>query len=215
MISFQSKAFVFFGSAEDSFEKIQSDFPDLNFKKIRQTHSDIVMKSSDQPVEADSHYTSNPKEALIIATADCLPIMIYCKQTHRVAAVHAGWRGVENKITEKTLQKLIMTGSSEKDFQFWIGPHILQNSFEIDFATYLLLSKSHYNLKDEDYMIFKNGKYYVALNKIVESQIKNVLNNVPEIISLNIDTKTNLDYYSYRRDQKTKARNISFIYLLD
>lgn len=215
MISFQSRAFVFFGNAEDSFEKIQSDFRDLNFKKIRQTHSDIVIKASDQPIEADSHYTSKAKEALIIATADCMPIMIYCKQTHRAAAVHAGWRGVENKITEKTLHELISTGSSKKDFQFWVGPHILQNSFEVDLATYALLSKSHYNLKDEEYMICKNSKCYIALNKIIESQIKNILNKTPEIVFLNIDTKINSDYHSYRRDQKTKERNLSFICLLD
>ena len=215
MISFQNNVFVFFGNAQDSFEKIKFDFPDLNFKKIRQTHSDIITISSDPPIEADSHYTSKSKEALIIATADCMPIMIYCKQTHRAAAVHAGWRGVENKITEKTLQKLISTGSSKKDFQFWVGPHILQNSFEVEFSTYALLSKSQYNLKTEDYMVYKDGKYYIALNKIIESQIKNILNKTPEIVFLNIDTKINSDYHSYRRDQKTKERNLSFIYLLD
>lgn len=214
MINFQNKALVFFGTTQDSFAKIQSDFPLLNFKKIRQTHSDIVVESSDDLREADAHYTSENHAALLIATADCLPIMVYCRQTHRVAAVHAGWRGVENKITEKTLQRLIATGSSKKEFQFWVGPHILQNSFEIDLATYDLLSKAQYNLHAHDYAIAKNNKFYVSLNKIIESQIENILDRKPEIIFLGIDTKTNSDYYSYRRDHQTKERNLSFICLL-
>ena len=214
MINFQNKVLVFFGNTQDSIEKIKSDFPYLIFKKIKQTHSNIVVESSNINATADSHYSAKACEALIISTADCLPIMIYCSQTHRVAAVHAGWRGVVNKVTEKTLLQLISTGSSDKKFHFWIGPHILQNSFEVDFEAYVLLSKAHYNLKNEDFMIFKNNKYFIELNKIVESQIKNVTDFTPEINFLNIDTKTNTDYYSYRRGQKTKERNLSFICLL-
>lgn len=215
MISFQNRAFVFFGNSQDNFAKIQQDFPRLNFKKIHQTHSDIVVESSANLNEADSHYTSETNAALLISTADCMPIMIYCKQTHRVAAVHAGWRGVANKITEKTLQKLIATGSSKKEFQFWVGPHILQGSFEVDRTTYDLLSVAHYNLPVNDYVVEKNNKYYVALNKIIETQIKNITGHSSEILFLDIDTKTSSDYYSYRRDQKTKERNLSFICLLD
>lgn len=195
-------------------EIIQKKYPTLLFKRIIQTHSDIIVESSLIPVEADAHYTAKSNEALLISTADCMPIMIYCRQTKRIAAVHAGWRGVENKIIKKTLQQLISTGSTTKDFKFWIGPHILQDSFEVDLSTFQLLSNSQYSLKNEDYVYTKNNKYYVNLLKIVRSQIINTISIEPDISITNIDTKINSDYYSYRRNNKAKERNLSFICLL-
>lgn len=215
MIRFQNKnVLVGFGGAQDSFEKTKNEYPELHFKKIKQTHSDIVVEASDQVFEADAHFSSKPNEALIIATADCMPIMIFCEQTLRVAAVHAGWRGVENKIVEKTLNKLISTGSSQKKLHFWVGPHLLQSSFEVDQDVKDLLMSSQYGLKEEEICFYKNNKYYVDLFKIVKSQIVHVTGLAPKIEFLNIDTQTNSDYHSYRRDQKTKERNLSFISLL-
>lgn len=219
MIKFQNeKIAVCFGGAAYSFEKIQSEFKPLNlhFKKIKQTHSDIVVEANAaiQEKEADAHYTAQTNEALLIATADCMPIMIYCEQTHRVAAVHAGWRGIENRITEKTLKNLITSGSTQKKFKFWVGPHIQQGSFEVEADVQALLAKAHYGLKSENYCVFKNNKYFINLKNILVSQIENMLNTPPEIVFFDIDTKTSLDYYSYRRDQNTRQRNLSFICLL-
>lgn len=218
MIKFQNdKIIVFFGGIAHSLEQIQSEFmqENLHFKRIKQTHSDTVIEANlAEETQADAHYTDRTNEALLIATADCMPIMIYCEQTHRVAAVHAGWRGVENKIIEKTIKKLINTGSNQKKFKFWVGPHIQQESFEVEADVEKLLSKVHYGLKTEDFCSFKNKKYYINLQKILEAQIQNTLGSVPDIVYLDIDTKTNPDYYSYRRDSHTKKRNLSFICLL-
>jgi polyphenol oxidase len=212
MMKFQNRnILVFFGGVEQNLSSLQGEFPHLNFKKIKQTHSDIVVEAGNEIVEADAQYTEQKNQALVIATADCLPVMIYCKQTQRVAAVHAGWKGVENKITEKTLHQMIKTGSSEKDFQIFIGPHILQNSFEVSEDVYALLSKAHYGLKAENYSQKSGDKYSIDLNKIVQSQIENALNKTADLLFVSIDTKTDTHYHSYRRDQKTKERNLSFI----
>ena len=118
------KVICFFGKKFATLERIKSHFTGLSFQRIKQTHSDLILESSDQVYEADAHYTSARQKALIISTADCLPVFVHCKQTNRVAAIHAGWKGVANQIVFKTLQKLIQTGSSEKRFETWIGPHI-------------------------------------------------------------------------------------------
>ncbi len=214
MISYQNEVLVFFGDSHDSLEKIQTSYPQLKIKKIRQTHSDLIVEASDFPIEADAHFTSDTNSALLIATADCMPIMVYCSQTRRVAAIHAGWRGIANRITEKTLLQFVATGSSKKEFKIWVGPHILQNSFEIDQEAYDLLLNAKSGLAENEFAYKTNGKHYVALKKILESQIKNVTSTATKLFFLDIDTKTNPDYYSYRRDQKTKERNLSFICLL-
>lgn len=215
MISYQNEVLVFFGDSRDSLVSIQTAYPHLRLKKIFQTHSDQVVEASDTVVEADAHYTAEINSALLIATADCMPIMVYCRQTRRVAAIHAGWRGIANRITEKTLQKLIASGSSNRDFRIWVGPHILQNSFEIDQEAYNLLVSAQYGLAENEFAYKLNSKYYVDLKKILFSQIQNAAPGTTDLLFLDIDTKTNSDYYSYRRDQKTKERNLSFICLLN
>lgn len=215
MISYQNDVLVFFGNAHDSLSSIKAAYPGLRLKKIFQTHSDQVVEASDSVIEADAHYTSEINSALLIATADCMPIMVYCRQTRRVAAIHAGWRGIANRITEKMLLKLIDSGSSEKEFQIWVGPHILQNSFEIDQGAYDLLLSAQTGLAENQFAYQVNSKYYVDLKKILISQIENCAPGTTNIVFLDIDTKTNSDYYSYRRDHKTKERNLSFICLLN
>ncbi|MBY0554232.1 polyphenol oxidase family protein [bacterium] len=201
---------IFFGNARASLEDLQNKFSQYAFKRVKQTHSDFIVESSDAIPEADAHYTAELDHALVIATADCMPIMIYCLQTSRVMAIHAGWRGVENKITEKSLNQLIATGSTDKNFKIFIGPHILQSSFEVEADTYDLLAKAHYGLKPSHFMYSRNNKFYINLDKIVISQIEHVIQKLPEIEILSIDTKTDREYHSHRRDQ-TKQRNFSFV----
>ncbi|AGH94345.1 polyphenol oxidase family protein [Pseudobdellovibrio exovorus] len=212
---------VFFGNKNADLAKLQSEFPQLSFRRIRQTHSDIVIDSVPDSLtlafenlpEADAHFTAQKNQSLLILTADCLPIMIYCRQTHRVAAVHAGWRGVENRIAEKTLAQLIRTGSDQKDFLIWVGPHIQQDSFEAGTDAFNLLSQAHRGLEPNSYFYQKSDKYFIDLNLIVKSQIDHVVGKSSDVWFSDDDTKANPNYFSYRRDQKTKLRNLSFIAL--
>ncbi len=205
---------VFFGNTTATAEKIENFYNDLRFRRIKQTHSDIIIAASEQLVEADAHYTDQKKHALLIATADCTPLMIYCRQTHRALAIHAGWRGVQNQITLKALQKLIATGSTDKNFEFFFGPHIMKDSFEVSEDVFLQLEKSQFGLDRSDYASSKNDKFYVDLQAIIFSQIRYVIGKEPSAMTLNLDTKTNELFHSYRRGKMTHERNLSFIAIL-
>lgn len=205
---------VFFGNVNATVEKIENFYNDLRFRRIKQTHSDIVIAASEQLNEADAHYSYEKGHALLIATADCTPLMIYCRQTHRAVAIHAGWRGVENQITLKALQKMIATGSTEKDFEFYFGPHIMKDSFEVSEDVFLQLEKSQFGLDKKDYVSEKNDKFYVDLQKIIFSQIRQVIGKEPNAMTINLDTKTNELFHSYRRGKMTSDRNLSFITVL-
>lgn len=202
---------LFFGNKNSSVDAIQKKFPELRPQRIRQTHSDTVIQASNQIHEADAHFSADQKMALLISTADCLPVLIYCSETKRVAAAHAGWKGVANQIVLKTLRKLAETGSVEKKFELWIGPHILQGSFEIDFDVLKQLQTSSYNLSQEQYSYEKDSKYYVDLNQIVFSQIAQVAHPDSVVNCIEVDTKTDLNFWSFRRDKDKAGRNLSFI----
>ena len=43
---------------------------------------------------------------MFVKTADCVPVLIVEKNSRMVAAVHAGWRGVQQEITVKTCVRM-------------------------------------------------------------------------------------------------------------
>ena len=126
-----SEVLVFFGKAYGDLEKVKSHFSTFEFYGVRQTHSDLIVQASSNFYQADAHWTSQSLKALFILTADCIPLFIYNRKMHIIAAIHAGWRGIENHIVLKSLKKIMTTTSQPEDFEIWIGPHILKNSFEV------------------------------------------------------------------------------------
>ena len=208
------KVLLFFGNNHGELEQLKTAFPSFSFVRVKQTHSDIVISATPELTEADAHYGSEKNQALVIATADCMPIMIYCQQTNRVAAVHAGWRGVVNKITIKTLQTLISTGSDLKKFKIFVGPSIQQKSFEVDLDVFENIAASAENISVSDFSYSENNKFYIDLNKVLLSQLKNLLGPNCELQFSTVDTKTSTELYSYRRGKLRHERNLSFVCLL-
>jgi YfiH family protein len=150
---------------------------------------------------ADAHFSKIKSKALVINTADCLPIMIIDESTMSVAAIHAGWRGVENQITKKCLQKI-----KPRKATAWIGPHIMQNSFQVDQDVALKLDPSGKHS-------FKKGqKFYVNLQEIVIGQIIECGIDRSQILCLDKDTFTDKDFHSHRR-QPTGLRTLNWIAL--
>ena len=202
---------VFFGGKNFDEAAFHSEFPGNSVFRIRQTHSSIALEASKEIREADAHFTTKKSAALVVATADCIPLMIYCHQTHHVAAVHAGWKGIQNQITCNILSSLHAAGSTENNFKFYIGPHIQQNSFETDIDVFESMATAHPRLDTAAYSTFKNGKYYLNLSYLMKYQIEKTIQKPAKISNLKIDTKTSDDFYSYRRGKHSRERNLSFI----
>ena len=56
--------------------------------------------------EADGLVTDVPGRLLIVLAADCLPVLLWRRDTPRVAAVHAGWRGMVDGVVEEGVRSL-------------------------------------------------------------------------------------------------------------
>ena len=63
---------------------------------LRQVHGTRVVAAHDAPPEpeADAVWTDRVGQPLGVLTADCLPVLLCDREGTRVAAVHAGWRGL-------------------------------------------------------------------------------------------------------------------------
>jgi len=81
--------------------------------------------------QADAIIASCGAQASCVRTADCVPVLVADCETGRVAAIHAGWRGVANQIVSKTLSQMFQLGSKPESLIAAIGPHIRVSAFEV------------------------------------------------------------------------------------
>ncbi|MFB1486041.1 MULTISPECIES: peptidoglycan editing factor PgeF [unclassified Thiocapsa] len=83
--------------------------------------------------EADGAVTSEPGVVCVVMTADCLPVLMCDDRGTRVAAVHAGWRGLASGILERAIAA--MGGASGRNVSerilVWLGPAIGPDAFEV------------------------------------------------------------------------------------
>ena len=214
---------VFFGNKHSSLENLKKEFPHFEFLRVKQTHSDVVipatsvkLQNKGKLAEADAHYTDRVESAVVVATADCLPVMIYLPTSRLALAVHAGWRGIESNIIGKSLAHLKSRGHNVSDAQVWIGPHIGFLSFEVEIGVCERLRKSYSDLPSMVFSEFEQPhsdpkKLRINLFLIAVLQLITAGVNEHNIHSLLIDTVTSKEHESYRRDGKTAGRQLSFI----
>ena len=102
---------------------------------LNQTHSTNVVEidsvtgsTHDDPIDADATVTGDTNVVCSVLTADCLPILFTNQAGSRVAAIHAGWRGLANGILETAIAA--MHCPSEQIIA-WAGPCIGSTAFEV------------------------------------------------------------------------------------
>lgn len=87
---------------------------------------DVAQVSPECP--ADGAYSRRPGVVCAVLTADCLPLLLCTRQGARVAAVHAGWRGLAAGMIEAAVDAL---GAPGEDMLAWLGPAIGPRAFEV------------------------------------------------------------------------------------
>jgi YfiH family protein len=197
---------------------LKAAYPELNFVLLKQIHSDAVIESNsldlDYQVLGDAHYT-NKNLALCVVTADCVSAFIYDPKRSVIAGIHAGWRGVASRIIPKTIARLKESGSNPEDLEVLIGPHIQNQSFEVEFDVRDQILSSLGPLTPEERAYFSEKisekKALVDLDKVVRKQIQDEGLSLEKFFAVNIDTVTDLRFHSYRRDKEKSGRQISFI----
>lgn len=99
---------------------------------LRQVHGARVVDAATiddaAPVDADASYTDRPGVVCAILVADCMPVLFCDRDGTRVAAAHAGWRGLAAGVLEAT----VAAGGFEPGATTaWIGPSIGPTRFEV------------------------------------------------------------------------------------
>ncbi len=208
---------ILFGSRNSNAEEIKKLFPNVRLKRIKQVHGNQVIHTSPHAIdfsrEADAHYSNESNTALGIATADCIPVMMFHENPKWVASIHAGWRGVENRIVPKTVAQLVKLGCKAENILVFAGPHIQKPSFEVgnDVRDQLLACSP---LRDSSiWSPLGDTKSRVDLHEILKAQLIEAQVDLHHCFFELKDTVQNLGYHSFRRDKQESGRQISLIFL--
>ena len=117
--------------------------------RVKQVHSDGVLRVDeslvsrqgfprlllDEGYEYDALVTNLPDLALVVTTADCLPLLIHDPVRGAVAAVHAGWRSTAKRIAARAIEAMAAAyGTHPGDCRVAIGPGIRRCCYEVDTA---------------------------------------------------------------------------------
>ena len=102
----------------------------------KQIHSSIVHIVTElwdnlAAPDGDAVVTNKPGLAMGILTADCGPLL-FCDPVNKVVgATHAGWRGAEAGIAQKTVEAMESLGAERSAILVALGPCIAQASYEV------------------------------------------------------------------------------------
>jgi len=107
---------------------------------LEQVHGTRVVEAEADGLvrTADACVTSQAGLACVVMTADCLPILICNRDGTRVAAVHAGWRGLADGIIGRAIEAfedapselLVYLGPAISGPVFEVGIEVLETFFE-------------------------------------------------------------------------------------
>jgi len=82
--------------------------------------------------KADAAICDAPDVALVVRSADCVPLLVADARTGAVGAVHAGWRGTAARVTVAAVEEMHRQfGSQPTDLVVAIGPAIGPCCYEV------------------------------------------------------------------------------------
>ena len=108
----------------------------ITVHRPRQIHSASVLAAglaSGEPwPEADGLVSETGGQSLWVCGADCTPVLLADPTTGRVAACHAGWRGVAAGILPAAVALLEAAGSKRGDLLVALGPAVGGPAYQVE-----------------------------------------------------------------------------------
>jgi polyphenol oxidase len=119
------------------------------FFSPHQVHSDNIIYVNEKDagkgsvslanaIDGDACITDKKNILLLVTWADCIPVILYDCEKKIICAIHAGWKGTNLQIIEKSLKYMNDLGSLKKNINVAIGPGIRDCCYEvgIEFKSY-------------------------------------------------------------------------------
>ncbi|PAV48159.1 multi-copper polyphenol oxidoreductase [Pseudomonas sp. HAR-UPW-AIA-41] len=175
---------------------------------LNQVHSpDVVEATPAQVLTADASWTATPGVAALVMTADCLPVLFCDRAGTRVAAAHAGWRGLAGGVLENTLRALAFDPA---ETLVWLGPAIGPAAFEVGAEVREAFVVQHAEAASAFVPGAQAGKFMADIYQL--ARIRLAAQGVTAVYGGGLCTVSDERFFSYRRAART-GRFASLIWL--
>ncbi|MEM7279049.1 MAG: peptidoglycan editing factor PgeF, partial [Pseudomonadota bacterium] len=188
---------------------LQAYLPDQQIHWLEQVHgTEVITRSASlqcaAPV-ADAQICREPNQALMIMTADCLPVLFCSADGAVIAAAHAGWRGLAAGILEKTIAAMAVEPA---DILAWFGPAISQKHFEVGLGVRAAFCQS---MPEAEAAFIPNDNDRWQADLTMLARLRLAESGVEQVFGLNACTFADSErFFSYRRENPC-GRMASFI----
>jgi len=174
---------------------------------LRQVHGNRVVEAGSGDQQADASVVRVPGCVSAVLTADCLPALFCDRAGQRVAAAHAGWRGLASGVLENTVREMEVDPGK---LLVWLGPAIGPQAFEVGDEVRSAFVDSHPQAAGA-FAPRPGHRWLADLYKLARIRLSAV--GVHAVYGGDRCTFTETDdFYSYRRDGET-GRMASLIWL--
>ncbi|MDF0536000.1 peptidoglycan editing factor PgeF [Shewanella sp. A32] len=173
---------------------------------LEQVHgTDVIHLGQDENRTADGSYADRQGQVAVVMTADCLPVLLCDSAGTQVAALHAGWRGLNAGVLEAGIAHF-RPGS---ELFAYLGPAIGPSAFEVGAEVRgAFLDSTPGAAKC---FTVSGDKYLANLEALAGLRLKAA--GVMQIYAASACTYTrDKEFFSYRRDRDT-GRMASLIWL--
>ena len=113
--------------------------PDAEVLRLAQVHGSATL-TFEEPARkrrtrilgtGDAILSNQPDVLLVVASADCVPVVLADPVTGWFAAVHAGWRGTALRVLDAALDALESLGVAPRNVSAAFGPSIARDRYEV------------------------------------------------------------------------------------
>ncbi len=198
-----------------NFIRDNCDIKNITVIQPLQTHSNTVIEitqenkniyeTHNEKCACDGIWTREKNIALSIKTADCMAIIFKHKTENIIANLHAGWRGVANKIVSTFLQNF--STEINKNFEVYISPSLLSCCCEFTNPYKETPPFFHEYVRKETQN--EETHYFVNLQEIIKKELIEHSISPKNIFLTDICTKCTDSFWSHRCNET--ERNISYV----
>ena len=185
--------------ARKSYQKLCSRMgsDDTHIVQANQNHTDTIKivqtkVNVDEPDFSlteegikDGLITNKRKLALATTNADCILLLFFDPVKRVIANTHSGWRGTLQRISIKTVQKMIKEfGSNPQDIICCICPSIRKCHFEVDKDVKDMFEKEFHDLENVKFIDIEkeNQAKAIQLTDFIEEKIENIKWNIDTVL---------------------------------
>jgi hypothetical protein len=179
-----------------------------NVAWLSQVHSCDVVDAAVSGRVADACWTDVRRRACAVLTADCLPVLFCDRSGERVAAAHAGWRGLAGGVLENTLAALQVP---PEEVLVWLGPAIGPHAFEVGPEVRQAFLEGHADAAVAFVPSVNGGRFMADLYAL--ARLRLAASGVRSVHGGGFCTYSDPRFYSYRRNART-GRFASLVWLV-